>query len=141
MYFEVDGARTFAAGRITGATDAPVVVLVHGAAMDHSIWFTTRATSCMPGATSSPSTCRRTGSPTARRSPPSRTWPRGSSVASMRSASLARRSPGTEGPRSNSPAVRAIALDGSRYRLRLADGGRGAAARNAAADEAPWHAT
>ena len=38
MYFEVDGARTFAAGRITGATDAPVVVLVHGAAMDHSIW-------------------------------------------------------------------------------------------------------
>ena len=38
MYFEVDGARTFAAGRITGGTDAPVVVLVHGAAMDHSIW-------------------------------------------------------------------------------------------------------
>lgn len=37
MHFEVDGTDTFAAGRLTG-DDAPVVVLVHGAAMDHSVW-------------------------------------------------------------------------------------------------------
>lgn len=39
MYFEVDGHRTFAAGRLTPCTSAlPPVVLVHGASMDHSVW-------------------------------------------------------------------------------------------------------
>jgi len=38
MYFEVDGARVFAAGALPAGASAPTVVLVHGAAMDHSIW-------------------------------------------------------------------------------------------------------
>ncbi len=38
MYFEVDGVSTFAAGAIAAGHSGPVVVLVHGAAMDHSVW-------------------------------------------------------------------------------------------------------
>lgn len=38
MKFEVDGAACFAAGEIPADHTGPVVVLVHGAAMDHSVW-------------------------------------------------------------------------------------------------------
>ena len=38
MYFEVDGQTVFAAGRLTADTGIPPVVLVHGAAMDHTVW-------------------------------------------------------------------------------------------------------
>ncbi len=38
MFFEVDGQRVFAAGRCEGADARPLVVLIHGAAMDHSVW-------------------------------------------------------------------------------------------------------
>ena len=38
MYFEVDGQTVFAAGRLTADAGAPPVVLVHGAAMDHTVW-------------------------------------------------------------------------------------------------------
>ncbi|MEQ8233666.1 MAG: alpha/beta hydrolase [Gammaproteobacteria bacterium] len=38
MYFEVDGSRTFAAGRLPADAATPVILLVHGAAMDHSVW-------------------------------------------------------------------------------------------------------
>lgn len=36
MRFELDGAEVFAHGRVEG--DAPTIVLIHGAAMDHSVW-------------------------------------------------------------------------------------------------------
>lgn len=38
MYFEVAGSRVFAAGNLPPSARTPAVVLVHGAAMDHSIW-------------------------------------------------------------------------------------------------------
>jgi pimeloyl-ACP methyl ester carboxylesterase len=38
MYVEVDGHKVFAAGRLVEASPVPPVVLVHGAAMDHSVW-------------------------------------------------------------------------------------------------------
>jgi pimeloyl-ACP methyl ester carboxylesterase len=38
MEFEVDGARVFAAGTLPAEAAQPVVVLIHGAAMDHSVW-------------------------------------------------------------------------------------------------------
>lgn len=38
MNFEVDGQPVFAAGRLVPDSPAPTVVLVHGAAMDHSVW-------------------------------------------------------------------------------------------------------
>ncbi len=38
MYFEVDGQPVFTAGRLHDGADAPPVVLVHGAAMDHTVW-------------------------------------------------------------------------------------------------------
>ena len=38
MYFEVDGERVFAAGNIPAGHSGPVLLLVHGAAMDHSVW-------------------------------------------------------------------------------------------------------
>ncbi len=38
MYFEVAGSRVFAAGDLNPPAKLPVVVLLHGAAMDHSIW-------------------------------------------------------------------------------------------------------
>ena len=38
MYFELDGQRVFAAGRLLPDGSAPPVILVHGAAMDHSVW-------------------------------------------------------------------------------------------------------
>ena len=38
MYFEVDGQPVFAAGRLHATSSAPPVVLVHGAAMDHTVW-------------------------------------------------------------------------------------------------------
>ena len=38
MYFEVDGQRVFAAGRVLENATVPPVVLLHGAAMDHSVW-------------------------------------------------------------------------------------------------------
>ena len=36
MRFELDGAEVFAHGRVEA--DAPTIVLIHGAAMDHSVW-------------------------------------------------------------------------------------------------------
>ncbi|MCB1747671.1 MAG: alpha/beta hydrolase [Gammaproteobacteria bacterium] len=38
MYFELDGSRYYAAGRLVEGDTRPVVVLLHGAAMDHSVW-------------------------------------------------------------------------------------------------------
>ena len=38
MEFEVDGERVFAAGACVENDPLPAVVLVHGAAMDHSVW-------------------------------------------------------------------------------------------------------
>ena len=38
MYFEVDGQSVFAAGRLQATPGAPPVVLVHGAAKDHTVW-------------------------------------------------------------------------------------------------------
>ena len=38
MYFEVDGQSVFAAGGLQATPGAPAVVLVHGAAMDHTVW-------------------------------------------------------------------------------------------------------
>ena len=38
MYFEVDGVRTFAAGQIPPGHAGRTIVLIHGAAMDHSVW-------------------------------------------------------------------------------------------------------
>ena len=38
MYFDVDGQPVFAAGRLQDSAAAPPVVLVHGAAMDHTVW-------------------------------------------------------------------------------------------------------
>lgn len=38
MYFEVDGQTVFAAGRLQAGSALPPVVLVHGAAMDHTVW-------------------------------------------------------------------------------------------------------
>ena len=38
MYVDVDGHKVFAAGRLAAASPVPPVVLVHGAAMDHTVW-------------------------------------------------------------------------------------------------------
>lgn len=38
MYFDVDGQRIFATGRLPANSAGAVVVLLHGAAMDHSVW-------------------------------------------------------------------------------------------------------
>lgn len=38
MYFEVDGQTVFAAGALQADSALPPVVLVHGAAMDHTVW-------------------------------------------------------------------------------------------------------
>ncbi|MBK6660579.1 MAG: alpha/beta hydrolase [Proteobacteria bacterium] len=38
MYFEVDAQPVFAAGRLQAGAATPPVVLVHGAAMDHTVW-------------------------------------------------------------------------------------------------------
>ena len=38
MYFEVAGQTVFAAGRLHGAGALPPLVLLHGAAMDHTVW-------------------------------------------------------------------------------------------------------
>lgn len=38
MYFEVNGERTFAAGHIPAGHTGTVIVLLHGAAMDHTVW-------------------------------------------------------------------------------------------------------
>lgn len=38
MYFDVDGQRIFAAGQLPSEATGAAVVLLHGAAMDHSVW-------------------------------------------------------------------------------------------------------
>ena len=38
MIFELDGQPVFAAGRLVAGNGAPPVVLIHGAAMDHTVW-------------------------------------------------------------------------------------------------------
>ena len=38
MYFDVDAQPVFAAGRLQDGAAAPPLVLVHGAAMDHTVW-------------------------------------------------------------------------------------------------------
>ena len=38
MYIQVDGHKVFAAGKLIQGAPEPVVVFIHGAAMDHSVW-------------------------------------------------------------------------------------------------------
>ncbi len=38
MYIQVDGRKVFAAGRLSYGSPQPPVILIHGAAMDHSVW-------------------------------------------------------------------------------------------------------
>ncbi len=38
MYIDIDGERIYAAGRLNADNESPPVVLVHGAAMDHTVW-------------------------------------------------------------------------------------------------------